>query len=97
MRRGRPAVGEGRTQGHCFPLREDGFQEGPPALICAHLSLCSLSPQSADNTLGDRDGSENRPREGELRYLSKQCHDANCLCLCGYFSGQTSKNDSFEI
>lgn len=35
---------EGRTQGHSFPLREDSFREGPPALICAHLSLCSLSP-----------------------------------------------------
>lgn len=22
-------LGEGRTQGHSFPLREDGFQEGP--------------------------------------------------------------------
>lgn len=23
-------LGEGRTQGHSFPSREDGFQEGPP-------------------------------------------------------------------
>lgn len=38
------ALGEGRTQGRSFPLREDSFQEGPPTLICAHLSLCSLSP-----------------------------------------------------
>lgn len=34
------ALGEGRTQGHSFPLQEDGFQEGPVhlfALACLYV------------------------------------------------------------
>lgn len=59
-------MGEGRTQGHSFPLREDGFQEGPLRLFvltCLYVPFHLKVPTTDLETEMDRGagrGRENR-------------------------------------